>query len=140
MALAFGAFRTKVAEIGRLITATAEWALLEPLLPDPACQTSKGGRPEKWHAATSSMRSAISHGAKEVLFRLRLIHPEITGVWTDSSYSGQLVDWAEEVPEPDDKRRHPAPSPAQLRRPSAQVGGGTLAFVDHVGPSPLPRL
>ncbi|WP_443074550.1 transposase [Streptomyces sp. NBC_01455] len=27
-------------------TATAEWALLQPLLPIPACQTKKGGRPE----------------------------------------------------------------------------------------------
>ncbi|QEU96955.1 transposase [Streptomyces kanamyceticus] len=25
-----------------------EWALIEPLLPVPACQTSKGGRPERW--------------------------------------------------------------------------------------------
>lgn len=28
-------------------TTTAEWALLEPLLPVPACRTKKGGRPEK---------------------------------------------------------------------------------------------
>ncbi|MBT2543097.1 hypothetical protein J7E99_20900 [Streptomyces sp. ISL-44] len=32
--------------------------------------------------------------AKEVLFRLRLMHPEITIVWADSSYAGQLVTWA----------------------------------------------
>lgn len=32
--------------------------------------------------------------AKEVLFRLRLTHPEITIVWADSSYAGQLVTWA----------------------------------------------
>ncbi len=32
--------------------------------------------------------------AKEVLFRLRLMHPEITIVWADSAYAGQLVDWA----------------------------------------------
>lgn len=24
-----------------------EWALIEPLLPIPACQTKRGGRPEK---------------------------------------------------------------------------------------------
>lgn len=32
--------------------------------------------------------------AKEVLFRLRLMHPEITIVWADSGYAGQLVTWA----------------------------------------------
>ncbi|AEY85298.1 putative transposase [Streptomyces hygroscopicus subsp. jinggangensis 5008] len=32
--------------------------------------------------------------AKEVLFRLRLMHPEITIVWADSAYAGQLVTWA----------------------------------------------
>jgi transposase len=26
----------------------AEWALIEPVLPVPACQTRAGGRPEKW--------------------------------------------------------------------------------------------
>ncbi|GGW72069.1 hypothetical protein GCM10010381_65920 [Streptomyces xantholiticus] len=31
--------------------------------------------------------------AKEVLFRLRLMHPEITIVWADSGYAGQLVTW-----------------------------------------------
>ncbi|MFJ9909359.1 transposase [Streptomyces sp. NPDC101152] len=29
-------------------TSDVEWFLLEPLLPIPACQTSKGGAPEKW--------------------------------------------------------------------------------------------
>jgi transposase len=32
--------------------------------------------------------------AKEVLFRLRLMHPEITIVWADSDYAGKLVGWA----------------------------------------------
>lgn len=32
--------------------------------------------------------------AKEVLFRLRLMHPEITIVWADSGYAGKLVTWA----------------------------------------------
>ncbi|MFI0451906.1 transposase [Actinomadura sp. 6N118] len=32
--------------------------------------------------------------AREVLFRLRLTHPEITIVWADSAYAGGLVDWA----------------------------------------------
>ncbi|MDQ0711616.1 hypothetical protein QFZ55_001068 [Streptomyces luteogriseus] len=34
------------------------------------------------------------NAAKEVLFRLRLMHPEITIVWADSAYAGQLVSWA----------------------------------------------
>ena len=33
--------------------------------------------------------------AKEILFRLRLMHPEITIVWADSGHAGQLVTWAE---------------------------------------------
>lgn len=32
--------------------------------------------------------------AKEVLFRLRLMHPEITIVWAGSAYAGQLATWA----------------------------------------------
>lgn len=31
---------------------------------------------------------------KELLFRLRPMHPEITIVWADSGYAGQLVTWA----------------------------------------------
>jgi hypothetical protein len=29
-------------------TTATEWALLEPLLPVPACRLKTGGRPEKW--------------------------------------------------------------------------------------------
>lgn len=35
-----------------------------------------------------------SAAAKEVLFRLRLMHPEITIVWADRAYAGKLVTWA----------------------------------------------
>ncbi len=35
-----------------------------------------------------------SHVAKEVPFRLRLMHPAITIVWADSAYAGKLVTWA----------------------------------------------
>ncbi|MFB7508500.1 IS5 family transposase [Streptomyces broussonetiae] len=35
-----------------------------------------------------------SQAAREVLFRLRLMHPEITIVWADLAYAGTLVDWA----------------------------------------------
>jgi transposase len=186
-------------------TTPAEWALIEPLLPVPACDTPRGGRPEKhprreivdairyvvdsgckwralphdfppwrtvwgfmarWAAAgvvgqirdqlrrrvrqgmgkapqavatvidSQSVRAAETVGrdsrgydpakkvngrkrhlvvdtrglpllvmvtpadmtdrdaAKEVLFRLRLMHPEITIVWADSAYAGTLVTWA----------------------------------------------
>jgi transposase len=37
----------------------AEWALLEPLLPIPACQTKTGGHPEKW-----PRRDIVDNGAK----------------------------------------------------------------------------
>ncbi|HWU08981.1 MAG TPA: IS5 family transposase [Streptomyces sp.] len=186
-------------------TTHAEWALIEPLLPKPACETRAGGRPEKhprreivdairyvvdtgckwrampadfppwrtvwgfmarWAAAgvigqirdhlsgrirremdkgpravatvidSQSVRAAETVGrdsrgydagkkingrkrhmvvdtrglpllvmvtpasltdrdaAKELLLRLRLMHPEITIVWADSAYAGKLVTWA----------------------------------------------
>ncbi|WP_308406073.1 IS5 family transposase [Streptomyces naphthomycinicus] len=187
-------------------TAVAEWALLEPLLPIPACQTKTGGHPEKWprREIVDAIRYIVDNGAKwralsadfppwetvygflarwnragvvawirdqlrrrirtnlgrcpypvtlivdsqsvkaadtvskatrgydagkkingrkrhiavdtkglpvmitvtradmtdrdaarEMLFRLRLTHPQITQIWADSAYAGQLVDWAE---------------------------------------------
>ncbi len=35
-----------------------------------------------------------SIAAREALFRLRLMHPEITIVWADLAYAGTLVAWA----------------------------------------------
>jgi transposase len=35
-----------------------------------------------------------SIAAREALFRLRLMHPEITIVWADMAYAGTLVAWA----------------------------------------------
>ncbi|MEV8022934.1 IS5 family transposase [Streptomyces sp. NPDC086554] len=35
-----------------------------------------------------------SVAAREALFRLRLMHPEITIIWADLAYAGKLVDWA----------------------------------------------
>lgn len=35
--------------------------------------------------------------ARELLWRLRLMHPKITQVWADSAYAGQLVIWAEDL-------------------------------------------
>jgi hypothetical protein len=34
--------------------------------------------------------------ARELLWRLRLTQPQITQVWADSAYAGQLVTWAED--------------------------------------------
>jgi transposase len=33
-------------------------------------------------------------GAKELLWRLRLTHPELTLVWADGAYGGELIEWA----------------------------------------------
>jgi transposase len=47
-------------------TSVAEWALLEPLLPIPACQTKTGGHPEKWprREIVDGIRYIVDNGAK----------------------------------------------------------------------------
>lgn len=47
-------------------TTDAEWALLEPLLPLPACQTPLGGRPEKHprRAIVDAIRYVVDNGCK----------------------------------------------------------------------------
>ncbi|RPE38213.1 putative transposase of IS4/5 family DUF4096 [Streptomyces sp. Ag109_O5-1] len=47
-------------------TSDLEWALLERLLPTPACQTSKGGAPEKWprRRVVDAIRYITDNGAK----------------------------------------------------------------------------
>jgi transposase len=47
-------------------TTPAEWALLQPLLPIPACQTKKGGRPEKHprREIVDAIRYITDNGAK----------------------------------------------------------------------------
>lgn len=143
-------------------TTDTEWALIEPLLPPPACETVVGGRAAAGIVnqirdhLTSRIRRELGKGpravatvidsqsvkaaetvsratrgydagkkingrkrhlvvdtrglplmvmvtpaslsdrdvAKEILFRLRLTHPEITIVWADSAYAGKLVTWA----------------------------------------------
>lgn len=44
----------------------AEWALIEPLLPVPACQTPKGGAPEKWprRDIVDGIRYLVDNGIK----------------------------------------------------------------------------
>ncbi|WP_322975484.1 transposase [Streptomyces sp. NBC_00162] len=69
--------------------------------------------------------------AKEVLFRLRLRHPEITIVWADSAYAGQLVG-GEEVPEPDAEDSQPAEERVGfVVLPRRWVVERTLAWVMH---------
>ncbi len=47
-------------------TTNAEWALLEPLLPEPACETSRGGRPEKHprREIVDAIRYVVDTGCK----------------------------------------------------------------------------
>lgn len=47
-------------------TTDAEWALLEPLLPVPACETATGGRPEKHHRReiVDAIRYVVDTGCK----------------------------------------------------------------------------
>lgn len=47
-------------------TTSAEWALIELLLPTPACETSRGGRPEKHprREIVDAMRCIVDTGSK----------------------------------------------------------------------------
>lgn len=47
-------------------TGDLEWALLERLLPTPACQTPKGGAPEKWprRRVVDAIRYITDNGTK----------------------------------------------------------------------------
>lgn len=73
--------------------------------------------------------------AKEVLFRLRLMHPEITIVWADSGYAGKLVTWAKTKPRTDPQARQPAEGRRRVRHPSPSLGGRAVPGLDHARPS-----
>lgn len=47
-------------------TTSAEWALIEPLLPEPACETSRGGRPQKHprREIVDAIRYVVDTGCK----------------------------------------------------------------------------
>ncbi len=47
-------------------TTNAEWALIEPLLPTPACETLAGGRPEKHprREIVDAIRYVVDTGCK----------------------------------------------------------------------------
>lgn len=47
-------------------TTNAEWQLIEPLLPRPACETKAGGRPERWprREIIDAIRYVVDNGVK----------------------------------------------------------------------------
>ncbi|MFD7861596.1 transposase [Streptomyces sp. NPDC059783] len=49
--------------------------------------------------------------ARELLWRLRLTHSQITQVWADSAYAGKLVPWAEDFLHITLKSVFPLPGP-----------------------------
>lgn len=72
------------------------------------------------------------YAAKEVLFRLRLMHPEITIVWADSSYAGRLVTLGDELPEPDGQAvSQPKDAKGFVVLPRRWVVERSIAWVMH---------
>ncbi|MGW2207253.1 hypothetical protein [Streptomyces sp. NPDC001774] len=57
--------------------------------------------------------------ARELLWRLRLMQPQITQVWADSAYAGQLITWADSFL----KMTLPAAQREGLRCPAPPVEG-----------------
>ncbi len=51
-------------------------------------------RDVKAQAKPHPVTSVFGKPRREILFRLRLMHPELTVVWADSAYAGGLVEWA----------------------------------------------
>ncbi|MFD5067616.1 transposase [Streptomyces sp. NPDC058369] len=74
------------------------------------------------------------NAASEVLFRLRLMHPEITIVWADSAYAGQLVTWAKTYLDLTDQDRQPPEERPRVRRSAPTLGRRTLTRLDHARP------
>lgn len=54
--------------------------------------TDPDGLPMAVMVTPANMHDA--HAAREVLFRLRLTHPELTMAWADHAYGGTLITWA----------------------------------------------
>ncbi|WP_267950798.1 transposase [Streptomyces sp. GMR22] len=96
-------------------TTNAEWALLEPLLPEPACETSRGGRPEK-------------HPRREIVDAIRYVVD--TGCkWRALPADFLLVTW----------NQAPQDAPRILRRPHVlrrTVGQRGGAGGEVAGPGP----
>jgi transposase len=73
------------------------------------------------------------NAAKEVLFRLRLMHPEISIVWADSACR-TARDLGQDLPEPDDQDRQPPEERPGVRRSAPALGRRTLTRLDHARP------
>ncbi|MEU4356232.1 transposase [Streptomyces virginiae] len=73
--------------------------------------------------------------AKKVLFRLRLMYPEITIVWADSAYAGKLVDWAEQHLNLTTAGQ-PSQGRLRLRRAAPPLGRREVARLDDARPPP----
>lgn len=77
--------------------------------------------------------------ARELLWRLRVIQPQITQVWADSAYAGQLINWSGDFLNMTLKR---------VSRPRGAKGFVVLprrwrverTRLDHEGPAERPRL
>lgn len=78
--------------------------------------------------------------AKEVLFRLRLMHPEITIAWADCRLCRTARDLGEDLPEPDDQDRQPPEGRLRVRRSAPALGRRTLTRLDHARPPTRARL
>jgi hypothetical protein len=77
------------------------------------------------------------NAAREVLFRLRLMHPEIT-IAADSAYAGQLVTWAKTYLSLTIKTvSRPKDTPGFVVLP---LGRRTLPRLDHARPQTRSRL
>lgn len=75
--------------------------------------------------------------AKEVLFCLCLMHPEIAIVWADSVYAGELVDWAKQHLNLT-RTGQPPQGHLRLRRTSPPLGRREVTRVDDAGPPACP--
>lgn len=67
--------------------------------------------------------------AKEILLRLRLMHPQLAVVWADSIYGGTLVDWAKSFLNLTLKTVSRARRSEGLRSPAAALGSGAQSGV-----------
>lgn len=126
-------------------TTAAEWALIEPLLPVPACETKRGGHPEKWprRQIVDAIRYIVDNGAKwralpadfcEMLWRLRLTHPQITQVWADSAYALPARHLGRRLSPPHPEDRLPTARRERVRGPAPPLESRKNAGLDHACP------
>lgn len=80
------------------------------------------------------------NAAKEVLFRLRLMHLEITIVRADSALCRTARRVGEDLPEPDDQDRRPAEERPWVRRFAPALGRRTFPSPGHARPQTRARL